>query len=82
MYQGNLSRLDYFGLEYKFVGFYLKNQLTKEELIEKLNIAIGQFSKRQMSWFRRMEKRGIKIHWINPDKETEIMSLISNAISK
>ena len=78
----SLSRLDYFGLEYKFVGSYLKKQLTKEELIEKLNIAIGQFSKRQMSWFRRMEKRGIKIHWMNPEKKNDIIDLVSNAISK
>ena len=59
---------------------YLKNELSKEELIEKLNIAIGQFAKRQMSWFRRMEKRGIKIHWISPNDKDEINTLIKNAI--
>ena len=75
------ERLDYFGLEYKFIGKYLKNELTKNELIDKLHIAICQFAKRQMSWFRRMEKRGIKIHWIAPDNDTEMMDLISNAIS-
>ncbi len=75
------ERLDYFGLEYKFIGKYLKNELTKNELIDKLHIAICQFAKRQMSWFRRMEKRGIKIHWVSPDRDTEMMDLISNAIS-
>ena len=76
----DILRLDYFGLEYKFVGLYLKNELNKEDLIEKLHIAICQFAKRQTSWFRRMEKRGINIHWISPhDKET-INSLIKNAI--
>ena len=75
------ERLDYFGLEYKFIGKYLKNELTKNELKDKLHISICQFAKRQMSWFRRMEKRGIKIHWIAPDNDTEMMDLISNAIS-
>ena len=77
----NYKRLDYFGLEYKFISKYLKNELTKNELIDKLHIAICQFAKRQMSWFRRMEKKGIKINWISPDNDTEIMALISNAIS-
>ncbi|SVE62330.1 uncharacterized protein METZ01_LOCUS515184, partial [marine metagenome] len=76
----DISRLDYFGLEYRFVGMHLKNKLSKEALIEKLNIAIGQFAKRQMSWFRRMEKRGIKIHWVLPNNKDEINNLIKNAI--
>jgi len=74
------SRLDYFGLEYKFVGNYLKKEITKEDLIDKLHIAICQFAKRQMSWFRRMEKRGIKIHWIKPTNKEKINTLIKNAI--
>jgi len=74
------SRLDYFGLEYKFVGAYLKNELTKDELTDKLHIAICQFAKRQMSWFRRMGKRGIKINWVNPANKDHITSLIKNAI--
>ena len=76
----DISRLDYFGLEYKFVGLYLKNELTKEDLIEKLHIAICQFAKRQMSWFRRMEKRGINIQWVSPNDKDAINNLIENAI--
>ena len=76
----DISRLDYFGLEYKFVGLYLKNELTKEDLIEKLHIAICQFAKRQMSWFRRMEKRGINIQWVSPNDKEAINNLIENAI--
>ena len=76
----DISRLDYFGLEYKFVGLYLKNEIDKRELIDKLHIAICQFAKRQMSWFRRMEKRGIKIHWINPKNKRDINNLIKNAV--
>ena len=76
----NISRLDYFGLEYKFVGLYLKNEITKEDLVEKLHIAICQFAKRQMSWFRRMERRGVNIHWVSPDHKDTINSLIQDAI--
>ena len=58
------ERLNYFGLEYKFIRQYLDGELTKDELFELLKIAIHQFAKRQRSWFRRMEKRGVNIHWI------------------
>ena len=46
------------------IGLYLDGELIKDELFELLNIAIHQFAKRQRSWFRRMEKRGVKINWI------------------
>jgi len=58
------ERLDYFGLEYKFIGRYLDGSLNKNDMFQKLNTSIHQFSKRQMTFFRRMEKRGIKINWI------------------
>lgn len=57
--------LIYYGLEYKYVTLYILKQLTYEEMHDQLEIAIHQFAKRQMTWFRGMEKRGIKIHWIN-----------------
>ena len=76
----NISRLNYFGLEYKYVGLYLKRELTFNELSEKLYIAICQFAKRQDSWFRRMTRRGIKIHWISPNDIEKIIKLIKNAI--
>lgn len=57
--------LDYYGLEYKWLGLYLKNQITKEALFEGLNIAIHQFAKRQMTWFRKMEADGYHIHWLD-----------------
>jgi len=62
-----LNRLKYFGLEYKFLGEYLFKNISFEEMHNKLNIAINRFSKRQMTFFRRMEKRGIEIKWINND---------------
>tara|TARA_B100001964_G_C14162890_1_gene567617 strand:- start:45 stop:953 length:909 start_codon:yes stop_codon:yes gene_type:complete len=59
-----IERLQYFGLEYKFIGQYLFNQFSYDEMKIKLNYAINRFSKRQMTFFRRMEKRGVKIHWL------------------
>jgi tRNA delta(2)-isopentenylpyrophosphate transferase len=54
----------YYGLEYKFVTQYLINQLSYEEMERQLGIAIHQFAKRQMTWFRGMERRGIEVEWI------------------
>lgn len=55
----------YYGLEYKFLTLYLTGQLSYDEMVEKLRIAIHQFAKRQMTWFRGMERRGIEIEWIS-----------------
>ena len=57
--------LIYYGLEYKFVTLYLLKQLSYDEMFTQLEIAIHQFAKRQMTWFRGMEKRGLHIHWID-----------------
>lgn len=60
----NPDDLIYYGLEYKFITQYILGQLTYEEMFTLLNNAIAQFAKRQMTWFRRMERNGIDIHWI------------------
>jgi tRNA dimethylallyltransferase len=60
------ERLESFGLEYRFIAEYLQNKITFEEMKNGLNIAIGQFAKRQETWFRRMEKKGIAINWLSP----------------
>ena len=57
--------LIYYGLEYKFVTEYLTGQLTYDEMFSRLEIAIHQFAKRQMTWFRGMERGGFEIHWID-----------------
>ncbi|EGK00430.1 tRNA (adenosine(37)-N6)-dimethylallyltransferase MiaA [Dysgonomonas gadei] len=57
--------LIYYGLEYKYVTLYLLGKLPYQEMFSQLEIAIHQFAKRQMTWFRGMEKRGTHIHWIN-----------------
>lgn len=58
--------LTYYGLEYKFVTQYVLGILTLEEMRTLLGNAIHQFAKRQMTWFRGMERKGIRIHWVNP----------------
>ena len=57
--------LIYYGLEYKFVTEYLIGKTTYDEMFSRLEIAIHQFAKRQMTWFRGMERRGFTIHWID-----------------
>ena len=57
--------LIYYGLEYKFVTEYVIGKTTYEEMFRQLEIAIHQFAKRQMTWFRGMERRGFTIHWID-----------------
>jgi len=61
----SIETLKYYGLEYKFITEYLLKELTYKEMFDKLEIAIHQFSKRQMTWFRKMEKDGVKIHKID-----------------
>ena len=55
----------YYGLEYKYVTLFLTGALTYEEMVARLRIAIHQFAKRQMTWFRGMERKGIEIEWIH-----------------
>lgn len=61
------QRLERLGLEYKYVSQFLQGIIPSEnELFTQLNIAIGQFAKRQETWFRGMERKGVKINWLNP----------------
>ncbi len=71
--------LTFYGLEYKFVVAYLFKEVTYAELRQKLGIAICQFAKRQMTFFRKMEKDGVKINWLETDGTQA--DLISAAIS-
>lgn len=63
--------LIYYGLEYKYLTLYAIGKLSYEEMFHQLEIAIHQFAKRQMTWFRGMERRGFKIHWINAESPIE-----------
>ena len=59
------EQLKFYGLEYRLITQFLMDELTYKEMFELLNTAIHQFAKRQMTWFRRMENGGVRIHWIN-----------------
>lgn len=76
------ENLIYYGLEYKYITNYLTGKLTYNEMFSQLNIAIHQFAKRQMTWFRKMEKEGCEIHWIEGtlpmDEKLEIALEILN----
>ena len=65
------ERLIRFGLEYKYVTLYLTGELHYGDMVSLLNTAIHQFSKRQMTWFRRMERLGFHIHWVDADLPEE-----------
>jgi len=71
------ERLLKFGLEYKFIAFYLKEELSYNEMFVKLNSAISAFAKRQMTWFRKMEREGVKINWIDKADFGQAADLIS-----
>ena len=76
------ENLIYYGLEYKFLTQYAIGELTYEEMFQQLETAIHQFAKRQMTWFRGMERRGFTIHWLDatlPMKEK--VELIINLIN-
>jgi tRNA dimethylallyltransferase len=75
--------LIYYGLEYKFITLYLTDKLGYEEMVKNLEIAIHQFAKRQMTWFRGMERRGIKINWLDgelplEEKISRVMILLTS----
>ena len=63
----SLEKLNYFGLEYKYVSQYIDGKLNYNDMFQKLNSAIHNFAKRQMTWLRKMEKEGVKINWFLPD---------------
>lgn len=70
--------LIYYGLEYKFVTEYVTGKLTYDEMFQQLEIAIHQFAKRQMTWFRGMERRGFHIHWLDASKpiDDKVMAIM------
>lgn len=70
--------LIYYGLEYKFVTEYVTDKLTYDEMFRQLEIAIHQFAKRQMTWFRGMERRGFHIHWLDASKpiDDKVMAIM------
>lgn len=79
----NPDDLIYYGLEYKYLTLYLTNRLTKEQMISELEIAIHQFAKRQMTWFRGMERRGFPIKWLPWDMpRQEFVEAVRNEMNQ
>ncbi len=78
--QGLLSQglshkeIEYFGLEYRFVSQYLAEEISFDEMFELLNIAIHKYAKRQDTWFRKIERQGGKVHWLDGTKDTVLQA--------
>jgi tRNA dimethylallyltransferase len=80
------EKLDYYGLEYRYISRYLLKELSYDEMVSRLNTAIHQFAKRQMTYFRGMERRGITIHWLKgelgmDEKVEQALLLLKNGPS-
>ena len=75
------ERLDSFGLEYRYISHYLQGHLNYEDMFRELETKIHQFAKRQETWFRRMERKGVIIHWVNGGDYAELRQLVLAAIS-
>ncbi len=75
------NKLKFFGLEYKFLSMYLNKEINYNDMYQKLASAIIQFSKRQMTWFRKMEREGIKIHWLKTNEIDKAEKLIKEFIN-
>ena len=74
------ARLDSLGLDYRFVANFLSGKIeSHKQLNELLAIAISQFARRQIRWFRRMERRGIQIHWVKEASLAEAAQLMQQA---
>lgn len=71
------EKLKFFGLEYKYLSMYITGELNYNDMFQKLNSSIHKFAKRQMTWFRKMEKEGVKIHWLTPEEIDTAKSLVA-----
>lgn len=74
------ERLHYFGLEYRYIGLYLRGMLDYRTMFETLNTKIHQFAKRQETWFRRMERKGTIIHWLDGADHDSLRKIIENNV--
>ncbi len=77
----SFEKLNYFGLEYRFIGKYLQKELSYNDMYQKLNSAIHKFSKRQITWFRKMAKEDVNINWLEFKELEKAELLINNFLS-
>ena len=74
------EKLEFLGLEYRFVASHLRGELSRNDMTQKLASAISQFAKRQETWFRRMERLGTTIHWIDRADPSVAMAVIARQL--
>jgi len=72
------EKLNYFGLEYKFISQFIEGKLNYNDMYQKLNSTIHNFAKRQMTWFRKMEREGVQINWFIPNDYPAIKEFVKN----
>lgn len=75
-----IDKLNFFGLEYKYVSQYIDGKLNYNDMFQKLNSAIHDFAKRQMTWFRKMEREGVIINWFPPDSYSDIKVFVNSRL--
>ncbi len=75
------ERLYHFGLEYRYISQYLQDLMSFDDMVKTLNTRIHQFAKRQDTWFRRMERLGVVIHWIPGDDYAALRSLVEDRLT-
>lgn len=78
----SIDKLLFFGLEYKFIALHLRGELNYNDMFQKLNSAIHTFAKKQMTWFRKMEKEGIEINWLEPKEIEKAAELITRFLGR
>jgi len=74
------DKLKFFGLEYKYISLYLEEKIKFEEMFEELNRAIHKFAKRQMTWFRKMEREGVEINWFDTQEYRDVKSFVAEKL--
>jgi tRNA dimethylallyltransferase len=77
-----IEKLKFFGLEYKYITQYVQGEINYNDMFQKLNSAIHNFSKRQLTWFSKMEKEGVKINWFNGNNYDEILHFTKAELEK
>jgi tRNA dimethylallyltransferase len=77
----SFEKLDSFGLEYRYISLYIKGELNYDDMVQKLKSAIHNFAKRQMTWFRKMEREGILINWIEAEDYPKARQIIIENIN-
>jgi len=74
------DKLIFFGLEYKYAGLYITGKMNYNDMLQKLNSAIHSFAKRQMTWFRKMERESVIINWFNGDDYSHILEFVKSEL--